>query len=302
MEVLCIVALLLSAVAARPDPWWQWEQGNSQFPPFGGPQQDPDRPDFKPGDNGGAYPPTGSQPADADGGNPGPSGPYWPGWEPRSPIWPGEMPPRFPHRPSRGPGNGGPQRPIGGADGSNRQPGGPPQIPDRGDGRAPDFGLMPDEPGAYPDPWPPRRPGGRWGRPRGPPRGGRPNMRDPNGRYGQIPPPPSGGGDRALFDGIFFGGHPDVVGNREFIPIFKADNVTFQNVSGLPLKEGENVFLLPRGRRGPPRPEEDHDGPQRLAFGMPSYGLQPYLKLIYNPTATNKISFEYGLVMPVSKC
>ncbi|XP_029916533.1 collagen alpha-1(XVII) chain-like [Myripristis murdjan] len=226
MATLCVVALLLSAVAAQPDPWRPWQQGIPQPPPFG------------------------------DRGNPGHFGSSWPG---RDSGRPGEMPPWYPRRPF---GNPGPHGPMGEADGINPQPGGPPPIPDRGDGQTPALGFMPEEPGAFPGLKPPRRPGGRWR-----PRGGRPNMRNPNRMV-----------------------------NKKFIPIFKADNVTFENITGIPLKEGENIFLLPRGGRGPHHPKEGHTGPQNMAYGLPSYGLQPYLKLVYNPTATNKVSFEYGIL------
>ncbi|CAM4480775.1 unnamed protein product [Leuciscus chuanchicus] len=77
-----------------------------------------------------------------------------------------------------------------------------------------------------------------------------------------------------------------------------ADNVTVQNVSAFHLKKGENVFLLPKGRGQMQPPKKDGvNRPQELGFGQgfSHYGPQPYVKLIYNPTATQRISFEYGI-------
>ncbi|KAK7165986.1 hypothetical protein R3I93_005926 [Phoxinus phoxinus] len=91
---------------------------------------------------------------------------------------------------------------------------------------------------------------------------------------------------------------PNMMDNRQFISIFKADNVTVQNVSAFHLKEGENVFLLPKGRgQMQPSKKDGVNRPQELGFGQSfsHYGPQPYVKLIYNPTATPRISFEYGI-------
>lgn len=236
---------------------------------------------------------------------------------PDQPMWPKEMPPWFPGSTTGKPGNGDGQQPMGTPNGVTPQPGGPPQNPERGDIQGNDWGslwgqgvmgglaspadLSPpfgsgyvaEGSGTQPGQRVPRGPGGRPGRPGKPQRGGRPNTRDPNQR---VPPFPGAGG-QAPFDGILIGGQPlrpEIVGNREFFPFLKDDNVTIQNVSNIPLKEGENLFLLPGGGQGSPPPMDSPNAPQRQWFGS-SYNLQPYLKLIYNPTATRKVSFEYGL-------
>ncbi|KAF7663989.1 hypothetical protein LDENG_00193610 [Lucifuga dentata] len=257
MRFPCFAALLLSTVAAHPSE----KQQSVSHPP-----------------------------ADETREGPGQFDPFWPGWDSAnaSPIWPCEMPPWSPNHPSQGPGNENPQKPIGVGDRSDCQPGGPSQIPERNDRQVPDFRYMPDKPGAS------RGSGRRPGRPRGLPRGGRPNMRDPNGRQGKFPSEPSGDRDRALFDGIFFGGNPllpDMVGNRVFVSIFKVGSLHYlNNVTGLPLTEGENVFLLPRGGKAPPHSKERHHRFQRK---------EQYLKLFYNPAVTNKVSLEYGILKPL---
>ncbi|KAL1282017.1 hypothetical protein QQF64_000820 [Cirrhinus molitorella] len=91
---------------------------------------------------------------------------------------------------------------------------------------------------------------------------------------------------------------PNMIDNRQFVPVFKADNVTLQNISAFHLKEGENVFLLPKGKGQMQTPKKGGvNRPQELGYGQgfSTYGPQPYVKLIYNPTATQKISFEYGI-------
>ncbi|XP_010862405.2 basic salivary proline-rich protein 3 isoform X1 [Esox lucius] len=331
MEYLCIVALLFSAAVAQLQPPRQWQMGNDQFNPFGGP---PNRPPMGPNSRdpftqGGPPPPPpfggppnrlpmgpNSRDPFTQGGPPPPppfgGPPFMQGGPPPPPMggpmwsgpnmggngntgWPnqGQMPPWFPNRPSRGPGNGnnwgsmvpdfgffpnGPgqypgQGPRPGPMGSHGPPQGPrssqgpPQEPKSSQG-------PPQEPKSSQGP--PPGPRTRRSRPEGPPRG-RPNMGNPKTWPERNPLRPSSGGGATSFDDKLFLGkplQPEMVGNREFIPIFQADNVTIKNVSGLSLKEGENIFLLPMGGRGPPRP-------------------MPYLKVTYNPSAKN--SLEYGL-------
>ncbi|KAG9344166.1 hypothetical protein JZ751_012649 [Albula glossodonta] len=102
----------------------------------------------------------------------------------------------------------------------------------------------------------------------------------------------------------FFGGkplNPEEEGQREFYPIFKADNITVENATDLPLKEGDNTFLLPTAMR-PPRgrgPQKaDPNAPQNFHGGFGGFGyggLVPYLTLKYNPSSTPTVSFEYGI-------
>ncbi|XP_062334157.1 basic salivary proline-rich protein 1-like [Osmerus eperlanus] len=386
MVNLFVVALFFSAVAARPDPWKQWQRGSPPSSPFGGPPENTNMLPKRPNDRGGARPQFGGQPMGGgkESQEPMGGGPLWPWWDvrkPGNPTWPKETPPWLPERPTAGPGNGAAQPPSSPQPGpgngaaqppsspqpgpgngaaqppsspqpgpgngaaqppsspqpgpgngaaqppSSPQPGGPPLIPERGDRLkddwgpwweqgtmgdlasppslpplfGPGFGYKPEGAGAYPGQEPQRGPRGRPEKPGGP-RGGarRPNTRDRNRRPGPMPPFPGAGN-------ILIGGKPlipEIVGNREFFPFLKVDNVTFQNVSDLPLKEGENLFLLPMDTTRPPPPMVDPNAPQRQLFGNPSYNLQPYLKLIYNPTATRKISFEYGLttLLPFGKC
>nr|XP_040041337.1 uncharacterized protein LOC120824547 isoform X1 [Gasterosteus aculeatus aculeatus] len=72
-----------------------------------------------------------------------------------------------------------------------------------------------------------------------------------------------------------------------FSPVFKVDNVTFQNVTDVTLKEGENIFLMPK--QGPGEPQ-DH---KRGRDGFPKNG--EFVKLIYNATEPNKVSLEFGV-------
>ncbi|XP_046900941.1 basic salivary proline-rich protein 1-like [Hypomesus transpacificus] len=291
MAKLFVVALLFSAVAARPDPWRQWQQGSPPLSPLGGPPENTNMPPKRPNDRGGALPQFWGQPMGGgkESQEPMGAGPLWPWWDvrkPGNPTWPKEIPPWLPERPTAGPGNGAAQPP------SSPQPGGPPLIPERGDRLGPGLGYKPEGARAYPGQEPQRGQRGRPGKPGGPRGGARqPDTRDRNRRPGPMLPYPGAGN-------ILIGGKPlmpEIVGNREFFPFLKADNVIFQNVSDLPLKEGENLFLLPLDTTRPPPPMVDPNAPQRQLFGNPSYNLQPYLKLIYNPTATRKISFEYGL-------
>ncbi|KAG1956367.1 uncharacterized protein LOC120460672 [Pimephales promelas] len=129
---------------------------------------------------------------------------------------------------------------------------------------------------------------------------GKPLMNGRDGRPSYKPTQAPVGGGRENQMNPLFGRSlsPNMMDNRQFIPIFKADNVTVQNVSAFHLKEGENVFLLPKGRGQMQPPKKDGvRRPQELGFGhgFSSYGPQPYVKLIYNPTATQRISFEYGI-------
>ncbi|XP_022614317.1 uncharacterized protein LOC111231489 [Seriola dumerili] len=226
MQLLCIAALILSAVAAHPDSWRPWE--DEKFPPAGGPKQDADS---KRGD--GAQSVT-QAPEGGDGRSSG----DWPEGDSGHPVWPDEMPPWLKNRPPTRPGNGNPQGPMKLTDWTNGQMAILPHLPTWGKREAPGFGL---------------EPGRHFGRPRGPPRGKLPNMRNP-------------------------GATDDTV----FSPTFKVDNVAFQNITGVSLKEGENLFLMPKGgRHGPPENVQ-------------------YVKLIYNTTEPNKVSVEYGVLKPMS--
>ncbi|XP_040891136.1 cleavage and polyadenylation specificity factor subunit 6-like isoform X2 [Toxotes jaculatrix] len=229
MQFLCITALLLSAVAARPDSWRPWQ--DEKFPPAGGPKLGADS---KHGDGEQSVQ---EAPEDRDGG----SGRDWPEGDSGHPVWPHEMPTWLPNRP----GKGNPQGPMKGTDGNDRRPGRPSQVPNRGKRQAP--GFIHDQPGRHHS-----RPSKHFGRPRGPHRGKGPSMRNPG-----------------------------PTGTVVFSPLFKVDNVTFQNVTSVPLKEGENLFLMPKGgKHGPPENGQ-------------------YVKLIYNTTEPSKVSIEYGVVKPM---
>ncbi|XP_034395846.1 uncharacterized protein LOC117735380 [Cyclopterus lumpus] len=105
-------------------------------------------------------------------------------------------------------------------------------------------------------PRPARQSGGSRGR--GPSRGQRPNRRNP--------------------------------GAKVFSPVFKVDNVTFQNITDVTLKEGENIFLMPRhGGRGAHNHKGGRHGPPKDV---------QVVKLIYNATEPNKVSVEFGLFKP----
>ncbi|XP_042250464.1 uncharacterized protein LOC121885251 [Thunnus maccoyii] len=230
MQFLCITALLLAAVAAHPDSQTPWQ--DKEFPPTGDPQLD-----FKPGDDEQAT----NSPEDGHTGSGG-----------GSPEWSHEMPTGLPNWPSKEPS----MEPMT-HDWSDYQTGRPSVASNRGKRQAPDFGVMTDEPGV-PHPGSSRH----FGRPRGPPRGKRPNMRNPAAK-----------------------------GNMVFSPIFKVDSVTVQNITNAPLKEGENLFLQPRhGGRGHHHHKGGNHGPP----------TQQYLKLIYNATEPNKVSIEYGVLKPTN--
>ncbi|XP_026800998.3 translation initiation factor IF-2 [Pangasianodon hypophthalmus] len=102
---------------------------------------------------------------------------------------------------------------------------------------------------------------------------------------------PHGGGPHG---GGPHGGRRPSNPNTQFIPIFKADNITLQGLNvTLPLKEGENIFILPTIRG---LPQMDMNAPQEFAYGGGMFGAQPYMRVVYNPRATQKISFEYGVM------
>ncbi|XP_028833239.1 uncharacterized protein LOC114788643 isoform X4 [Denticeps clupeoides] len=85
---------------------------------------------------------------------------------------------------------------------------------------------------------------------------------------------------------------------REFIPLIWGDNVTVENITRLHLKEGENIFLLPLDAMQPPPPKRGNRAPEEM-YWLPNRGAQPYMNLIFNPSATQKISFQYGVAMPL---
>ncbi|XP_051241607.1 uncharacterized protein LOC127355142 [Dicentrarchus labrax] len=229
MQLLYIVALLLSAVAAHPDSWRPWQ--DEKIPPAGGPKMDSDNESVT------------QTPDDVDGG----SGGDLPEWDSDHPTH--EMPPWFANRPTGRPGKGNPRGPMKGTDGNDRRPGRPSQVSTRSKRQA--HGAM-------------RGPSGHSGRPKRPSRGNWwPNRRNPS--------PPA------------------------FSPIFKVDNVTFQNITGVTLKEGENVFLMPmHGGRG----HHHHHHHRGGKHGPPENGQ--YVKLIYNATEPNQVSVEYGVLKPMS--
>ncbi|XP_032388085.1 uncharacterized protein LOC116699536 [Etheostoma spectabile] len=81
-------------------------------------------------------------------------------------------------------------------------------------------------------------------------------------------------------------------GAMAFSPVFKVDNVTFQNTTAVALKEGENIFLMPKhGGRGPHHNKEGRHGPPKVG---------QYVKLIYNTTEPNKVSIEFGVLQPMN--
>ncbi|KAM8772981.1 uncharacterized protein AB9X84_013148 [Acanthopagrus schlegelii] len=85
-------------------------------------------------------------------------------------------------------------------------------------------------------------------------------------------------------------GHPKKR-NLVFSPAFKVDNVTFQPQNGadVTLKEGENIFLIPKHiGRGPHHPQ------MRELRGRPK--PRQYVKLNYTAAQPNQVSIEYGLV------
>ncbi|KAL6466522.1 hypothetical protein MHYP_G00243260 [Metynnis hypsauchen] len=188
---------------------------------------------------------------------PGPSGGRWPpggGWFPSGPMGGGNFPP-------------GPMGPVPGQmealsewdvqdapDSDEVQPfyGQDPNMARSGDGPFANGG------GFGPADFPPRRfprHGGPHGDRRPPPRPGHPH-------FPPQPPFPRPGGARP---------------NITFVPLFRANNVTVQNLNASTvLKAGENVFLLPPTGERPPQ------------FGY-------YFKIFYNPNATQTVSFEFGV-------
>ncbi|XP_034746203.1 uncharacterized protein LOC117955681 [Etheostoma cragini] len=88
------------------------------------------------------------------------------------------------------------------------------------------------------------------------------------------------------------GGKGKNPGAMAFSPVFKVDNVTFQNTTAVSMKEGENVFLMPKhGGGGPHHNKGGRHEP-------PKDGL--YVKLIYNTTEPNKVSIEFGVLQPMN--
>lgn len=81
--------------------------------------------------------------------------------------------------------------------------------------------------------------------------------------------------------------------SRVFSPVFKIDNVTFQNTTSVQLKEGDNLFLKVKckGPRHPHHFKSKRHGPQIA---------QQYVKLTYNSTEPNHVSVEYGALKPIS--
>ncbi|KAI1887543.1 hypothetical protein AGOR_G00191390 [Albula goreensis] len=306
MKIL-ILALLVLGAAAWPDPRRPRPRDRPFRPPFGQFPPPPPReePPFRPDD----------MPMWGDEEYPEPAGgdEEWlppfdepdmdAGWGPEEePMWPEEKPPC--DRPGRPGGDEDNEIDPFGPDfeGSTSGPGldgrgdrftrrspvlgeqGPgsdrPRGPQRGGQR---FRQRPDRPQRRGQ----RRPGGRQrpGADNGLNEGGRRNRgRRPNRG-------PFGAGRR----NPFFGGkplNPEEEGQREFYPIFKADNITVENATDLPLKEGDNTFLLPTAMRRPRGrgPEKaDPNAPQNFHGGFGGFGyggLVPYLTLKYNPSST----------------
>ncbi|XP_038569287.1 uncharacterized protein LOC119898998 [Micropterus salmoides] len=223
MQLLCIAALLLSAVAAHP-------RQDEKLRPTGGPKLD----------------------AHSKGGDNDTSVMHGPGRDSGHPV---SMPAWLPNRPSRKPGHGNTSGPMKGSDGKDRQPGTLTQASTRGKRQVPS--LKPDVPGIrHPEP------AKHFERPKGP------QQARPNGK------------------------------NPVYSPVFKVDKVTFQNTTDVTLKKGENIFLMPmHGERG----QEDKRGPQQNKGGNPAPPKNwQYVKLIYNTTEPNKVSFEYGFLKPMN--
>ncbi|KAL2097484.1 hypothetical protein ACEWY4_006691 [Coilia grayii] len=276
MAYFMLVALLVaSGVTAYPNSWQQRPRGRPRDGQYAGGPAAGSGGDFWVQDR--PRPPFGFEPMDGGQFMPRPNG----GGRPRP--GPGGNGGYFP-RP------GGPNMPDWGMDEPQQPwfPAGPTEVPegeDQGNGGWPNGNDEFEEPTDFPDrgdkwgqgSWRQRQ--AEWGPGVRRTQGGMgPNRRNPNTRRPEGP------------DGRFpFGGRPvppSTMPNRQFTPILKLDNVTLPNITGMPLKEGENIFLLPMAR---------HNAPQEMRYGYPSYGPQPYIKLIYNPTATQKISFEYGI-------
>ncbi|KAJ0033742.1 hypothetical protein NQD34_000849 [Periophthalmus magnuspinnatus] len=84
---------------------------------------------------------------------------------------------------------------------------------------------------------------------------------------------------------------------RVFLPVFKVENVTFQNITSVQLMQGENLFLKVKGR-GPHPPHHFKPRHFKLPFrpphGPPFKGQ--YVKVTYNSTEPGQVSVEYGIV------
>ncbi|KAL4640502.1 proline-rich protein 2-like [Arapaima gigas] len=175
-----------------------------------------------------------------------------PSMRPVRPQWPSEIPRQGPMD-----GNVFPAGPTGGAWGNLQGPGGPPANPGQGgiwDRLSPQGAdkIIPRAIQGPPPRSPPRRPKGGDRNPR--PGGPRPGGRSPGGPSGGMRP-----------DVI----NPDIMVTQKFFPIIK----------------GENIFYLPDGGAGlPPPPPQVPNAPQAMGYGYPYSRVQPYLKLIYNPS------------------
>ncbi|XP_046699369.1 keratin, type I cytoskeletal 9-like isoform X1 [Silurus meridionalis] len=75
--------------------------------------------------------------------------------------------------------------------------------------------------------------------------------------------------------------------NFQFIPLFKTDNITLQDLNfTLPLREGENMFVLSRSQIQGLLQTNRND----------FRALMPYVKMIFTPTAAKKLSLEFGVM------
>ncbi|XP_036439411.1 proline-rich protein 2-like [Colossoma macropomum] len=247
MAILFVVALLFLGANARPNGGWQ------QGPPMGGPM---------PGPSGGRWPPGGGRfPSGPMGGGNFPPGPMGPSWnDGQFPPMPGQMEAWRPDSPPMGP--GGEWDVPGAPDSDETEPfyGQDLNMPWRDDepfANGEGFGPA-DFPRRFP------RHGGSHGGRRPPPR--------PSGpRHPPHPPRPRPDGVRP---------------NITFVPLFRAANVTVQNLNAsMFLKAGENVFMLPPTGGRPPQ----------FGHGPPVFGPQYYFKIFYNPNATQTVSFEFGV-------
>ncbi|CAL8332693.1 unnamed protein product [Lota lota] len=178
---------------------------------------------------------------------------------------PGKLPPWYPNRPSRRPGHGGSHTTTERGPVSYPQPTGSPPTIDRGDKSGAGVRQLAMEaatlattlptqtsadlgPGVTETTISQRPSRGHW-ETFGPRGNGRPQKKHHSGKPGRVPLPGPGRVDRDLLEGIFMGGNPlnpDQLEKQKFIPIFKVDNVSLENVTGLHLKEGENIYLLPK--------------------------------------------------------
>nr|XP_023655155.1 uncharacterized protein LOC111837369 [Paramormyrops kingsleyae] len=120
------------------------------------------------------------------------------------------------------------------------------------------------------------------------------------------PPNKPPGAHEGLRPGGPMPGHPDMrnpssTDGQKFFPIIQANNVTLQNASLYHFKEGENMFLLPKIQAGVPQPKGGANAPQEMGYGYGLYGLQPYLKVYFSSSSPQTVSYEYGILSPVSK-